>query len=190
MPSGSNADRFAKVWHDKALDPLPSGWKGRSGGSQQELFRQTYVPHQYRQLNETAKQLEHRWGHYFKTHHEFKQGQDAFNKRQAHFEEKQKVWGAQLDEYLNKPQLLDVGGGQQVEQKNLEGHIEGLKGSWDEQQTLDLANFKSAAAGVSPNQTQGVQWKRAPSTNYQSMRRNNNSKGASAAKMKISGVNI
>ena len=185
MPSGSAADRFAKVWNDKGIGPLPSGWRG---GNQEELFRQHYVPDQYRVLDRTVKELEHRWGHYYKTNTEFKEANEAFGQKQAQFDEKQKVWGAQLDEYLNKPQLLDVGGGEQVEQSQLEGHIEGLQGSWDDQQTLDLANFKSAAAATSsPTQTQGVQWKKAPSANQKSLRRGG---GSAASAMKIGGVNV
>ena len=188
-PRGAASDALARAWQRKGLsDWLPSGW-GRQGMTmQEELFRQAYVPEQYKILNRTVDELDRRWGNYHTSQQKFKESQDAFARRQEHFAEKQKVWGAQLDEYLNKPQLIDVGGGQQVEQGNLEGHIKGLQGSWDEQQSLDLANFKAAAAGTSPNQTQGVQWKKAPTATQRSLRRG--SAGSAAAAMKISGVNV
>ena len=187
-PSGSPADRFARIWQNKGLsDWLPSGW-GRQGQTmQEELFRQAYVPEQYKILNKTVEELDKRWGNYHTSQQKFKESQEAFARRQEHFAEQQKVWGAQLDEYLNKPQLIDVGGGQQVEQSELGSHIQGMKDTWANQEAIDLANFKSQAAGSVPNQTQGVQWRKAPTAKSRAFRR---SGAGSAAAMKISGVNV
>ena len=191
MPSGAPSDRLARVWSEKGIGPLPSGWKGHGTTTQEELFRQTYIPEQYRILNKTVDELDRRWGAYGESQTKFKESMADFARRQEHFAEKQKVWGAQLDEYLNKPQLLDVGGGQQIEQSQLDSHIEGLQSSWADQETLDLANFKAAASAASPNQTQGVQWRKAPTAASRGIRRSSfGSSAGSAAKLKISGVNV
>ena len=191
MPSNAPSDRLARVWSEKGLGPLPRNWKGHGITTQEELFRQTYVPEQYRILNKTVDELDRRWGAYGESQTKFKESMADFARRQEHFAEKQQIWGAQLDAYLNKPKTIDVGGGQQVADEDLGGHIESLQAGWKDREAADLASFKASAAAASPSQTQGVQWRKAPTVKNRGVRRGGfGGSAGSAAALKISGVNV
>tara|TARA_R100000458_G_C8123056_1_gene141133 strand:+ start:53 stop:625 length:573 start_codon:yes stop_codon:yes gene_type:complete len=187
-PSGAASDALARAWQKKGLsDWLPSGW-GRQGMTmQEELFRQAYVPEQYRILNKTVDELDKRWGAYGESQTKFKESMADFARRQEHFADKQKVWGAQLDEYLNKPKYLDVGGGEQIMEEDLTTHIEGREASWAEREARDLASFKQQAASYSAPTTEGVQWRKAPTATSRTLKRGGAGSGAA---LKISGVNV